>query len=113
MENKVDIFFDFNFPIVTNIASTLIEIPTSTQEIEEEASSVLVFPNPTRDEINIASEYLINSVTLFNATGKESGKWYIQNQQSTTIDVDHLPAGIYLLKLKTSAGALVKKILIE
>ena len=112
MENKVDIFFDFNFPIVTNIASTLIEIPTSTQEIEE-ASSVLVFPNPTRDVLQINSEYPIRSVSLFNVSGKESAKWTIQNQKSFTLEVNNLPSGIYMMEMETDNGTLAKKIVIE
>ena len=113
VENKVDIFFDFNFPIVTNIASTLIEVPTSTEEIEDEVSSVLVYPNPARDDLHINSEQLISSVSLFNASGKESGKWIVPNQKTTKLQVDHLSPGIYMMEVMTSEGSQVKKIIID
>jgi hypothetical protein len=72
---------------------------------------VSVFPNPVTDYIHIKSAYTLNSVTLSGISGNcvklltgISGN-YVQ------INVKNLYPGVYLLKIETSNGILIKKLM--
>lgn len=76
----------------------------ATEEIEK--TVVNVFPNPTKDRLNI---YIIspnssNMVRIFDTAGKMI---YQQNvyEMLTTLDVDQLAAGLYFVKVIDEAGA--------
>lgn len=91
--NQANIYFDFNFPILTNVASTTIEVlNTSTFTTNE----VTIMPNPTDGEVNIELENESNfTLELYNLIGEKVAQFHNQK----TIDVSHLTAGIYMLKV--------------
>ena len=72
---------------------------------------VSVFPNPVTDYIHIKSAYSLNSVTLSGISGNcvklltgISGN-YVQ------LNVKNLYPGVYLLKIETSHGILIRKLM--
>ena len=71
-----------------------------------------VYPNPTKGELKIENgELKIEKVELFDVFGKK--QIIILNSQFSTlnlIDLSHLPAGVYFIKISTEAGQVVKKI---
>ena len=77
--------------------------------MEEESISYNVYPNPSKDNINItSSSSLPLNCVIYNLSGqkllaKES------SSSSTTIDVSDFKAGIYLLKVNNQ----IKKIVVE
>ena len=58
--------------------------------------NVTIFPNPTKNNVNLKSEQVIKKVTAYDLMGKQ-----VQiNQVSTTnVDVSHLAKGLYILKI--------------
>lgn len=62
-------------------------------------ASIFIYPNPTKDNINITVDRSIvgTSYVVLDAIGNEvmSGKW---NAERTTINIGHLPTGVYTLK---------------
>ncbi len=66
-----------------------------------EETTVRVYPNPVSDVLNIESDMPVESVTIYSTSGtavlRESG-------EVSTIDVQHLPLGVYLLEAVTSGN---------
>jgi uncharacterized repeat protein (TIGR01451 family) len=58
VNNKANIYFDYNFPIITNDEVTTIEGVLQTTESEID-NSIIVYPNPTKGEVNINAESLL------------------------------------------------------
>lgn len=71
---------------------------SSTEEISSN-SRVICYPNPFHDILNIQSNKPVQSISIFDVTGKEC-----RNLQSimglTYLDVSSLPAGVYTLMMK-------------
>ena len=107
--NKADIYFDYNFPIETNTAtSTVALLGLNTFE----NTSVTLAPNPTKGMVQINSKDKITSIQLFDFQGR-----IIQsataNTLTTDFDLSQQKAGIYFLKIYTVKGVKVEKILKE
>mgnify|MGYP003468211537 FL=1 len=75
---------------------------------EEQALQVSVYPNPTRGNINIASESAVSAVTLSDLSGK-----VLQTFQdaSSTLHLNVQP-GTYLLHVTTADGVQIRKIIV-
>ncbi len=99
---------------------TIIESQISTNTVDPEATvQVGVFPNPTDDQINVtiasehAQEVTLNLLTL---DGKEVMSQAIQTSthtQTFPLDVAHLPAGFYLVKVATNREIVVEKVVVK
>lgn len=66
----------------------------------EVKSDLAVYPNPTKDFLNIKTTKLdIEKVFIFDLSGK-----LIMTENSKRIDVNHLPSATYIISIKTSEG---------
>jgi len=65
-----------------------------------EASSVVVYPNPSSGIVNIQSEKPIRQLQLISVEGKIVRKYNSSNQ----INIQDLPKGIYVLKIQLENG---------
>ena len=106
VSNKADIFFDYNFPIVTNTATTTFQL-LATEDFTAD-QSVRIFPNPTSDRVNIESDSIIQSVDLFDVNGRILST-RVGNQKQ--IDLSAQASGIYFLKVKTADGMKIEKVI--
>ncbi|MFK7972799.1 MAG: GEVED domain-containing protein [Bacteroidia bacterium] len=74
-----------------------------------------VFPNPTRHQITI--EHLNTqplSVAVYDLFGKAMTTTIVeQSSTETVLDMQGLPAGVYLLKLKSSTSNQIVKVMVE
>lgn len=104
--NNANIYFDYNFPIVTNTATSTFQV-LSTDNFNFE-NYFIVFPNPAKDILNIKAkqEIEISSVTIYTMLGQ-----IIQTimQPSNTINVSDLKTGNYFLKVTTEKGTSTTK----
>jgi len=102
-----------NDDIVISMFKTL---PSRVSELV--AESCLVFPNPTRDQVTVSFtlplDWLV--LTIHDPMGKElitqSVSGYLKNTP-LTINLGSLPAGIYLLYIKTNRGTATRKIVLQ
>jgi hypothetical protein len=70
---------------------------------------VIIFPNPTTGELQITNyELQITNVEVFDVYGR---KQKAESRKQNMLDISHLPAGIYFVKIITEAGEVVKKII--
>ena len=109
IENKANIFFDFNAPIETNTVVTQVVKPLSVNDSSLK-DRVIVVPNPVRDifSVYISDSFQLEKVVLFSILGD-----IIVSSNSTNIDVSKLSNGIYFLQIKTDVGTITKKIVKE
>jgi len=59
--------------------------------------TVKVYPNPTKDILNIASQLTIKKLSIYTVLGKEV-KRIEMNKKSQSIDVSELNSGIYFVR---------------
>ncbi len=104
---QANIFFDYNFPIETNMANTTFQaLNTPGFEIDE---SISVYPNPTNSIVTITSSNSIQSVQLYDVQGRLL-QTQIINNPSTTVDLSQQSNGIYFVKVVSDQGIKVEKV---
>lgn len=109
-ENNAEIYFDFNFPIITNTEQTTIENTASVDDVFA-ISDVQVFPNPTRELLTIKSSVNFDSVTIYDLKGRQLQMISSTAPQLTKqIDITHLASGIYYLSVQSGASKKLLKI---
>jgi hypothetical protein len=79
--------------------------------MEENEAQVEVYPNPTKHLITIEAEGM-SEVLLYNTMGQcVMQKVCVGNQ--TTVDLQNMTEGLYLLHVKTENGVFLKHIAVE
>ena len=78
----------------------------SVEDDENEAENI-AYPNPTSGLLNITMKDLLNA-ELFNAMGQR-----VLQSHETILDLNHLPSGIYFLKLINSRGEAVMQTVVK
>lgn len=82
---------------------------TPITEIDNLADNVLlVYPNPVCNELYIQSEKPVENITLYNITGRPV--LHERGTDSQSINVAHLPQGVYLLRMTVASKVVTKKI---
>ncbi|HEY0046912.1 MAG TPA: T9SS type A sorting domain-containing protein, partial [Flavobacterium sp.] len=106
---SADIYFDFNFPIVTNEAITTV---ASLGVGQFDASMVAIYPNPTKNLVTITSDNFIKTVGLYDLQGRLLDSHNIDSVDFA-MDISSRSRGIYLLKIETTAGIKTEKLIKE
>lgn len=110
IKNTAYIHFDFNSPIVTNTTKNSIMKSTVLAEQKENVASI--YPNPTNGIFTIESTNKEKqNLQLFDIAGTLVLTQTIENGK-TTIDANHLAAGIYNISIKGSSSVTNKKLVI-
>lgn len=79
---------------------------------ELEAGSLLVFPNPATNKLNIVASEAIHHVRLIDILGQELYSTTNLNTDSHVINVAGLREGIYLIQVLTSKGISTHRVLV-
>ncbi|UUF13197.1 MULTISPECIES: T9SS type A sorting domain-containing protein [Flavobacterium] len=101
--NEANIYFDYNFPILTNKAISTFKT-LGTQDFEF-SNYFNIYPNPVKDVLNISVNNTIEIKTLniYDILGQLIIT--VPNAEKTSnIDVSRLQAGNYILQVKTNKG---------
>ncbi len=109
IKNQAAIYFDFNEPVITNFAETIIILPTGLSSASS-SNKLIVFPNPTESKINIQGIPLTNgkaSISILDIYGKQILEQTI-NESSTEIEISKLASGLYLIQAGTLRTSFVK-----
>jgi len=76
-----------------------------------ETKLLKIYPNPTTGKLKVESgELRVESIEIYDAFGKKVDKSRA-NASETTMDISHLPSGVYFVKIFTEAGDVIKKVL--
>ncbi len=73
---------------------------------------VNVYPNPANDVVNIVSTYLLETIELSDMNGRKL-KFEYADDFTHTLNVSDLPAGLYLLSVKSESKTEYIKLLIR
>lgn len=113
IENEVEIYFDYNDPVITNrVKSVVVEI-TSVAD-EKQATSLHVYPNPARDNLYLIPQELnnikANSFTIFTTSGIPVASGELNGIE---INIASLLPSLYFIEIKyedqkTITGKFVK-----
>jgi uncharacterized repeat protein (TIGR01451 family) len=107
--NTASIYFDYNFPIVTNTATTSVLQSLGNQDFEFD-SYFSVYPNPVQNSLNldIKKQIRLSSISIYNTLGQQI--LVIPNEQYTKqVDVSNLKTGNYFIKLTSDKGSAIGK----
>ncbi len=112
IKNKAEIFFDFNFPIITNEYVTTVKEPTLSISNEDQLLNgnreLIAYPNPTQDILFFNIE--VDQIEIYNTNGQLLKSHQLK---SNSIDLSELPHGLYFIKLVAQNKTHVQKLLKE
>jgi hypothetical protein len=110
-ENNAEIYFDFNFPIITNVAETLIDNVASSDDFTLYAN-LQVYPSPAEDQLIVESQRSFDTALIYDLTGKELKRVIsTQSRVSQEIDVSDLESGIYIISILSGTSKTTQKFL--
>ncbi|WP_431133643.1 DUF7619 domain-containing protein [Psychroserpens mesophilus] len=108
-ENEAEIYFDFNFPIITNVAQTTVAT-LSTEDFTLANTSIVLYPNPTTDILHLKSMQAIQHISIYDLFGRQiQDIAMIGLKTNVDISTEALSTGTYFVKIKTETSELVKK----
>lgn len=107
---QASIYFDFNLPIITNIASTEIVDTLTNSEFTFNNNSIKLYPNPTNKTflLKTSNELQVKMVSVFSLKGELLFESFSKND---IYNIEYLSSGVYLLKITTNKGVFNKRLL--
>ncbi|MCL2041430.1 MAG: T9SS type A sorting domain-containing protein [Bacteroidales bacterium] len=105
----------FNFKVTAQdgvhftdyVLEVTMEISPAISEID---NTIKLFPNPVKDYLNITSDYTIETITIYDLTGKVVKQ---VKQPGTSVNLSDLAVGYYMLKVTTEQGDAMHKFVKE
>ncbi|PQJ32725.1 hypothetical protein BST92_12690 [Nonlabens arenilitoris] len=111
-DNTAEIFFDFNFPIITNMESVTVMSTASIGETTD--SSIKLYPNPAKSFINFSATNSLESVTIMDINGRTLSQTnFTGNSTNQRISLENLSSGIYFVTVKSDLGQKVEKLIVK
>ncbi|MGV9003750.1 DUF7619 domain-containing protein [Flavobacterium sp.] len=106
--NTANIYFDYNFPILTNTAVTTIAA-LNVQDFEF-GSYFTIYPIPAKEMLNITvnGQIEVKAVEIYTTLGQLVLAYTTANNLSS-LDVSQLKTGTYFIKLTTDKGTVSKQ----
>lgn len=123
IQNKASIYFDYNLPIVTNTANTVVTVETTTgvRQVQNNEMKLLLGPNPA------------NGYSLLQISGKLTGKFQLRmidnngrviSQQTLTrnsvaeilqvpLNMQQLSSGVYYIQLQQKEKSWLQKVVVQ
>ncbi len=99
----------YTFENVTGNHTIDVSFKATTGISEVSANAISIYPNPTDGKLFIESGDLhMEKVEVLDITGRT-----VLTSHETEINISHLSAGTYFVKLKTDKGGVVKKVIKE
>ncbi|MBQ0112311.1 MAG: T9SS type A sorting domain-containing protein, partial [Bacteroidales bacterium] len=81
-------------------------------DINQLSDRIILYPNPTQNELNIESPYEIERITISDIIGVTKKSLKVKGNK-VTVPISDLEKGTYLVSIKTSDGNHTKKIVKE
>jgi Leucine-rich repeat (LRR) protein len=108
--NTASIYFDYNFPIVTNTTTTT--VATLGNQDFDFGSVFTLSPVPAKDFLTITTKQtvVVSSVNIYNTLGQLV---QVHTNPNETIDVSGLQSGSYFVRVTSDKGSATGKFLKE
>jgi uncharacterized repeat protein (TIGR01451 family) len=117
LDNQAAIYFDFNYPIITNEASIWVveEVINSSRSGVTDKGEIKIFPNPSAGSFVIESELghnPIETIEWIDVNGRVQRVDRV-DAQSLRLSETGLEAGIYSLRITTAKFVQIQKVVIQ
>lgn len=89
------------------------DISTPVAEVKPKDLGLKIYPNPCSEILNISSKNNIDKITIFSMDGSKIMDFANINSKTANLSIDGLQSGLYLIKIKTGAINLVKKVMVK
>lgn len=114
IHNNAGIYFDFNPPVITDYAVTIVESITSVEPVESKGNEFLIYPNPASGSIKIELKnlkYIVNNISIYSVNGILMER--MQSPDLNNILLNKLPAGFYIIELQAENGHRLRASLVK
>ena len=106
VSNTASIYFDYNFPIVTNTATSAFQ-NLSNEDFSSE-NKVLLYPNPVKNTLFLTSKNNIDSIIIYDIQGRKIQD-NIVNSNELRLDTNGLIKGCYFIEILFQNERVAKK----
>lgn len=111
-DNTANIFFDFNAPIITNTETVTVMSTAGLGEVTD--TSILLYPNPATDFVNINAATALKSITVLDVNGRMiSQTKFTGNINEQRVELALLTKGIYFITTISEDGQKTDKMIIK
>ncbi|WP_204344171.1 T9SS type A sorting domain-containing protein [Psychroserpens algicola] len=112
-ENEAEIYFDFNFPIITNVAQTTVST-LSTEDFEFENQGLVLYPNPSSDILHVESKQAIEQIAIYDSSGRLiQNISYLGFKTKVSLPTEDFSTGTYFIKVLAEDSQAIKKFIKE
>lgn len=96
-ENSASIYFDFNFPIYTNVSTVMISV-LENEGFENILNQLIIYPNPVENILNINStgDEMLDKVIVLNNLGQVVLETRLNENR---VYLTELNSGVYFIKV--------------
>ena len=116
-QSNLRIMFESYNSFGNNIIIDDVEITGTINSISENQnlSSLSIFPNPSNGIISITNDTeKLFSISVFNTSGKKVYEHLVENPlKQVTLNLDHLPGGVYIIEGKTQNSIYTQKLILR
>lgn len=105
--NSADIYFDYNFPIITNDYTTTVQNTLGVHE-NDFTENVLVYPNPVHSILQFKTNAQVIKVVIYDLAGRIISSNAVHDN---SVNVSDLETGTYTVTLYTEKGMTTTKII--
>ena len=92
------IYGDLDEPVLLTIGSS------GVHDIQAVATSITIAPTLVRDVVQVRSDALLNSVTVYSSSGSTVARLTQINDNAVSINLNHLAAGVYFIEATAIDG---------
>ncbi|PHS07040.1 MAG: hypothetical protein COA88_09445 [Kordia sp.] len=112
-ENNAEIYFDYNAPIITNVAQTTVTALLGMSDYKLD-TTLIIHPNPAKDVVYIQGKHSLKEITVFDVNGRVlKSVFVVGTQLEKELDVTKLTQGIYFVRVVSNKGQFVSKLIKE
>lgn len=106
--SEANIYFDYNFPILTNTANTEVAEALSVSDFEN--NHIKVYPNPTKDLLTITTDSLLSRINITDINGRVVMNQKVSSNSNLELDLSSLNKGMYFVNVQTDTGSETVKV---
>jgi hypothetical protein len=110
--NQAGIYFDFNFPIITN--DYMVTVAQTASLNDADLNLVTLFPNPANNEVTLESLCEIEMIKIYDHLGRIVKIIYLEQESfEKTLDISNLKTGLYFIEVEDKNGRQSLKLIKE
>jgi hypothetical protein len=100
------IYFDYNFPVITNDAETTFQTLSRSENHQDD--TIRIYPNPTSELAYISASGDVESLEVFDSSGR-----IVMTKVGNVkvINISSFSTGTYIVRIKTGNGSAVMKLI--